>query len=92
MEISFGAYTLPVILTVVLGLFYKTVGPGVVPDRFKAAIACGVGIGLGIASIPYNNQPWVAKVIIDACLTGFMYGASAVGIYEVTRTVVKPRG
>ena len=92
MEINFGVYALPVILTVVLGLFYKTVGPGVVPDRFKAIIACGVGIGLGVVSIPYNGLPWTVKIVVDACLTGFMYGASAVGIYEVTRTVTKPRG
>ena len=84
MEINFGAYALPVVLMVVLALFYRIVGDGVVSNRWKALIAVIAGVGLGVAGIAYNEQPWTAKVIIDYALYGFMQGAAAVGLWEVT--------
>ena len=83
MEINFGAYALPLVLMVVLALFYRVVGTEV-NSRYKALIAVLAGIGLGIAGIAYNEQPWTAKVIIDYALYGFMQGAAAVGLWEVT--------
>ena len=83
MEIQFGAYALPVVLMVILGFFYRIVGDGI-DNRWKSVIAVFAGVGLGIAGIAYNAQPWTAKVIIDYTLYGFMMGASAVGIWEVT--------
>jgi len=89
MEVSFGQYAVPVILTVVLAIVYKLV-PNV-PDKFKAVIAVVVGIVLGILAIPYNSLPWSAVNIIDHAIYGLMIGASAVGLYELQRTVTKPR-
>ena len=82
-EIQFGAYALPVVLMVVLGLFYRIVGENI-ENRWKSVIAVVAGLGLGIAGIAYANQPWTAQVIIDYSLYGFMQGAAAVGLWEVT--------
>ena len=84
MEINFGAYALPVVLMVILALFYRIVGDGVVSNRWKAVIAVVCGTGLGIVGIAYNTQPWTAQIITDYALYGFMQGAAAVGLWEVT--------
>jgi len=84
MEIVFGEYALPLVLMVILALFYRIVGDGVVSNRWKSVIAVFAGVGLGIAGISYNGQPWTAQVIIDYALYGFMQGAAAVGLWEVT--------
>jgi len=83
MEINFGTYALPVVLMVVLALFYRIVGTEV-SNRWKSVIAILAGCGLGIAGIAYNEQPWTAKIVIDYALYGFMQGAAAVGLWEVT--------
>jgi hypothetical protein len=82
-EIQFGAYALPVVLMVILALFYRIVGENV-SNRWKSVIAVLAGTGLGVAGIAYANQPWTAQVIIDYSLYGFMQGAAAVGLWEVT--------
>lgn len=82
-EIQFGAYALPVVLMVVLSLFYRIVGEAL-DNRWKSVIAIVCGTGLGIAGIAYAGQMWTAKVIIDYALYGFMQGAAAVGLWEVT--------
>jgi hypothetical protein len=83
MDIQFGAYALPVVLMVVLALFYRIVGENV-SNRWKSIIAIVAGVGLGLAGIAYNEQLWTAKTIIDYSLYGFMQGAAAVGLWEVT--------
>jgi multisubunit Na+/H+ antiporter MnhB subunit len=82
-EIQFGAYALPVVLMVLLGLVYRITGENI-PNRWKSVIAIVAGCGLGLAGVAYNSQPWTAKVIIDYALYGFMQGAAAVGLWEVT--------
>ena len=83
MEINFGTYALPVVLMVILALFYRIVGTEV-SNRWKSVIAILAGVGLGVAGIAYNEQPWTAKIVIDYALYGFMQGAAAVGLWEVT--------
>jgi len=89
-EIKFGQYALPVILTVVLGIVYKVV-PFPIPDRFKALVAVALGIGLSLLWVPYSGLPWTIVHVVDYVLHGLMVGASAVGLYELQRTVTKPR-
>jgi len=88
MEIEFGPYAVPVILTVILGIIYKFVSFG---DKYKALIAVVIGIGLGILAIPYKGMPWTVVSIVDHMIYGLMTGASAVGLWELSRTVTKPR-
>lgn len=85
-EITIGAYSLPVILTVVLGMIYKAVPQ--IPDRFKPFIAAAFGIGLGVAAMYYNlKAPFTVSNWIDYILYGFMMGASAVGLWEMQKKV-----
>ena len=89
MEVEFGQYGVPVILTVILAIVYKFVTFG---DKYKALISVIVGIGLGIVAIPYKGLDWTIVAIVDHAIYGLMIGASAVGLYELSRTVTKPRG
>ena len=88
-EVTFGQYAIPVILTVVLGLIYRLV---VVLDKFKAVIAVGIGVVLGMIAIPYGGLEWTIVNVVDMIIYGLMVGASAVGLYELQRTVTNPRG
>ena len=89
-EISIGQYTLPVILSVFLGIVFKVWAS--IPDRFKSLVALALGTVLGIIAMYYNREPpFTIKVWIDYILFGFMAGASAVGLYEAGRAVYNPR-
>lgn len=88
MEVSFGGYALPVVLTVLLSFVYRVVTVG---DRWKAPIAIACGIALGMVGLAYKGLPWSVVNIVDHVLYGFMTGAGAVGIYEMTRSVTRPR-
>jgi hypothetical protein len=89
-EISLGAYSLPLILSVFLGIVYKYWST--LADRYKSLIALGFGALLGILAMFYNAEaPYTIKMIVDYFLAGFMAGASAVGLYEAGRAIVKPR-
>jgi len=88
MEIEFGPYAIPVILTVILGIIYKFVS---FSDKYKALIAVIIGVGLGILAIPYKALPWTVVSIVDHMIYGLMTGASAVGLWELSRTAIKPR-
>lgn len=87
--ISLGQYSLPVILTVVLGIVYNIT---TVPDKWKAFVAIGIGVILGLVGMIYNNpSPYTPVIVIDHVLYGFMAGAGAVGLYEGFRTFKNPR-
>jgi len=85
-----GGFGGAVILYVLLGLIFKTVGPGL-KDRFKPLIAVLCGLGLGLLALLYSGDGWAARVVIDYCVQGVMTGATAVGLYEVQRMAVRPR-
>lgn len=88
-EVTFGKYAVPIILTVLLGLVYKFQPR--IQDRWKSLIAVGFGIGLGLLAIPYKGFPWTVVNIVDHTIYGFMVGASAIGLYELQRSVKNPR-
>jgi len=79
-EISFGQYSIPVIITVLLALVFKIL-PGV-SDAAKPFIAILLGIGLGIVGIFYAGLAPTFPVIVDHVLYGLMTGAAAVGLWE----------
>ena len=90
-EIVFGNYSIPIILTVILAIVYKYLPAFKDHDKYKASIAVGAGIILGILAIAYKGIPWTTVNIVDHTLYGLMTGAAAVGLYELQRTVTKPR-
>lgn len=87
-EVTFGGYAVPLVLTVILAIVYKFITFG---DQYKALLAVMTGILLGILAIPYKGIDWTVVSIVDHALYGFMTGAASVGIYELQRTVTKPR-
>ena len=83
-DVMLGAYSVPVILTVILGAIYKALPQ--VPDRYKPLIAAAVGVGLGIGAMFYNVEGSLTVANwIDYILYGFMVGASAVGLWEMSK-------
>ena len=90
MEVSFGGYAMPVILSIILGIFYKFTG--VISDKWKALVSCGLGVALGNLGIAYQGLEWTVVNIVDFSLYGLMTGAAAVGLYELQRTATRPRG
>ena len=95
MEVTFGQYALPVILTVVLAVVYKVFGqseggPGAISDRAKPIIAIALGLALGILGLFYVGVEVTLKNIVDYALYGFMAGCSSVGLWELTRATVNP--
>lgn len=88
-EVKLGQYALPAILMVILGVIYKVAES--IPDRVKPLIALGVGVALGLIALRYANAAWTFSNIIDFVLYGFMTGASAIGLYEMSRAVINPR-
>ena len=89
MEVGIGQFSLPVILTIVLGVIYKA-WPAI-PDRWKSLITIGAGLLLGIGAMLYTEQPITPKLVIDYLLVGLMVGAAAIGLYEGKRAVINPR-
>ena len=87
-EVTFGQYSVPIILTVILAIIYKFITFG---DKYKALLAVCVGILLGLLAIPYKGVDWTIVNVVDHALYGLMTGAAAVGLYELQRTVTKPR-
>ena len=85
-EISLGQYALPVIMTVILALVYKSFekadGTSSINNRLKPWIAIWIGIGLGSINLFYGGGTATFKTIVDAVLYGVMTGASAVGLWE----------
>lgn len=89
-DMSIGQYSVPFLLTIILTLIYKFVP--VIPDKFKAVIAGAVGIALAILAQFYSAPAEVTfQLWVNSIIGGFLIGMSAVGLYEVTRTVTKPR-
>ena len=94
MEINFGQYALPVVLTVLLAIIYKIAGnpdgTSTIPDRAKPVIAILLGMALGIAGMFYQGIKPNFKSIVDFTLYGLMAGAAAVGLWEGFRATIHP--
>lgn len=89
MEVGIGQFSLPVILTVVLGVIYKA-WPSI-PDRWKSLLTIGAGLVLGIGAMLYSELPVTPKLVINYLLVGLMVGAAAIGLYESKRSIANPR-
>jgi len=84
--ITLGKYSLPVVLTVILGLFFKNIS---IKDSFKPFIAVGCGIILGVMALFYSEPDSMSfPLVVDFLLAGAIAGTSATGIYEM----IKPQG
>jgi hypothetical protein len=92
-EILIGTYGLSVILTVLMGIVYKFFqqpdGTSSLQDKWKTLIVVIVGMGLSLVGLVYKdgyNAP-DSKVIINYLVTGFMSGATSIGLWTVLGSV-----
>jgi len=88
--LKIGQYGAPVLIMIFLQMFYKIV-PGAVGDRWKSIVAAVFGTLLGVVAVFYNGEAFTVKAIVDYCLSGFMSGLAATGLYEVQRSAIRPR-
>jgi len=89
-ELTLAGYSVPILVSIILGLFYKFVPS--IPDRLKTPLSVLFGILLGIVAMYYNKEgPLDFRIWIDHILYGMMVGTSATGLYELQRSALKPR-
>lgn len=83
-QIMLGKYSLPFILSMVLGLLYKKTK---ITDDLKPYIAAACGVALGVAAMFYNESTASINfaMVADYVLAGGLGGAAATGIYEMNK-------
>ena len=86
-SVMLGKYSLPFILSIILGLIFKRADT--IPNDIKPYIAMAVGCVLGIAAMFYNEAYGAIAfpMVADYVLAGGMAGSAAVGIYEASKAV-----
>lgn len=84
-ELAIGAFGVSLVINVILRMLYNTFS---IPNKLKPWIAVTIGILLGIVALFYTlpvDTPVDFKMVVDHVLGGFMTGATAVGMYEMTK-------
>lgn len=90
-EMTIGQYAVPFVLSIIMGLIYKFVP--VITDRYKALLTVIIGVVLAVISMYYAGPETVTfQMWANSLIGGILIGAGAIGIYEVQRTVTRPRG
>jgi ABC-type antimicrobial peptide transport system permease subunit len=82
-ELQIGSFGLSVLLSIVLRMIYSTVE---IPGKYKPWIAVVAGIGLALIAMVTMGTPYDTKTVINYITQGFMTGATATGLYEMTKT------
>jgi hypothetical protein len=89
-DLSIAGYSVPVLLTVVMGLIFKFVP--VITDRYKAVLTVVAAIILAVgARVSEVNDVITLAMWVETVIGGVLIGAAAIGLYEIQRTVSKPR-
>jgi len=83
-ELAIGSVGISVILSILLRMIYNTF---VIANKIKPWIAVGLGMSLGIVALFYYGEAATFKAIVTYLVQGFMTGATAVGLYEMTKKV-----
>lgn len=83
-QIMLGKYSLPFILSIILGLVFKRTG---IADDLKPYISMVIGVAAGVGAMFYNEIYSAVDfpMIADYVLAGGMAGSAAVGIYEMNK-------
>ena len=77
-----GAVSASVVLSILLRMFYGTFDVAV---KVKPWIASLLGILLGVLSMYLTEDVVTGKVLSVYLVQGFMVGATAIGLYEITK-------
>lgn len=90
-DILIGTYGLSVLLTVIMGIVYKFFeqgdGTSSLKDKWKTIIVVVVGMGLSVLGLLYKGEIPQTKIVIDYLVTGFMSGATSIGLWHVLGSV-----
>ena len=86
-DFTIGAFGASIIISILLRLIYNTF---VVSNKWKPWIAIIIGVGLGVLALFYSGDPRTIQLVVDYCVKGFMTGATAVGLYEITQKKEAP--
>ncbi len=82
-ELQLGSVGVSVVLSILLRMVYGTVEIG---SRAKPWISVGLGIGLAIVVMLMTAGVHDFKVVVSFVVQGFMIGATATGLYEMTKS------
>lgn len=85
-ELSLGAYSLPLIVSLVLRWIYSLIGEEKLGNREKQIIPVILGVGLSYLYIAYAGEDWSMVNLVEKTLYGLInVGFAAIGFYEVTK-------
>lgn len=84
-SIMLGKYSLPFILTIILGFIFKRT---TISNDLKPYIAMLIGCILGIGGMFYQvtYSEITFQILADYILAGGMAGSAATGIYEMSKS------
>lgn len=82
-ELQLGSIGISVLLSIVLRMVY---GTWEVSSKAKPWIAVGVGMALSMVALYVTPSGTSAQTVVAFLVQGFMTGATATGLYEMTRT------
>ena len=83
-ELSFGAYSLPLVVSLLLRWLYSITGD--LNNRIKQVIPVVLGVGMAYVYMCYAGIPWTVQSVVDNTLYGIInLGFAAIGFYEITK-------
>ncbi|MFA5132954.1 MAG: hypothetical protein WC444_06535 [Candidatus Paceibacterota bacterium] len=82
-ELQIGSIGISVLLSIVLRMIY---GTWEVSSKAKPWIAVGIGMGLSLVALYITPTGTSPQTVVLFLVQGFMTGATATGLYEMTRT------
>ena len=81
-ELAFGSIGISVILSILLRMIYGTFE---IANRWKPWIAVALGMGLAVVVLYATDAQCDFAHVVIYLVQGFMTGATAVGLYEMTK-------
>ena len=82
-DLQIGSVGVSIVLSILLRMVYGTVEIG---SRAKPWISTGLGIGLAIVVMLMTSGVYDFKIVVGFVVQGFMIGATATGLYEMTKS------
>ena len=81
-ELALGSIGISVILSILLRMVYNTFD---LPNKVKPWIAVFLGMALALVALGTTGAAVTFAIVVTYLVQGFMVGATAVGLYEMTK-------
>lgn len=85
-ELTIGSVGISVVLVILLKMIYNTFD---ITNKYKPWIAVIIGVALSMVWMIANSVAMETINVITYGVQGFMTGATAVGLHEMTKTTKK---